>query len=275
MTNCPHNPAHVWHGDAVVLRNERLADDTYFISMKTTAPFPATVPGQFVMLKLPYRADPLLGRPLAIYNRSGDTPDILDIVYIVVGKMTSRLQEVKPGETLNVWGPLGNGFSETQMSGNVLCVAGGIGHTPFLTVAQKAIAKGGDVTLLYGAKTKSRISCMDDFRALGVNVQVATEDGSEGRRGFVTELIEQNAPNTKIILSCGPTPMLKAVVREAGKLSLPCFVSLESPMACGLGICYSCVVDYRTSEEGETPEQWDYRRCCVDGPVFDAYRIKL
>ena len=265
MSDCPHFNS-VWHGSAVVLRNERLAADTYLLSLNTTAPFPESAPGQFIMLRLPHRADPLLGRPLAIYNRDGDT---LDIVYLVVGKMTSRLKEVAPDEPLDVWGPLGNGFCINQIS-DVLCVAGGIGHTPFLILAQQVMAKGGSITLLYGAKTKDRISCMDDFRTLGVNVQIATEDGSEGHHGFVTDMIAKNAPNTKIILSCGPTPMLKAVVHEAKNIKIPCFVSLESPMACGLGICYSCVVEYR-----EADDRWDYRRCCVDGPVFDGYRIKL
>jgi dihydroorotate dehydrogenase electron transfer subunit len=151
-------------------------------------------------------------------------------------------------------------------------VAGGIGQTPFLMLAEQPASR--KQTLLYGARSKNRIACIDDFQAAGIDVFIATDDGSEGKHGFVSDLIETvyRPQETTRILACGPQAMLKAVFRIAKKLELPCFVSLETVMSCGMGICFGCVVQYK---ENPDSAEWDYKRTCKEGPVFDAYKLNF
>jgi dihydroorotate dehydrogenase electron transfer subunit len=207
----------------------------------------------------------------------------LDLVYLVVCKMTGLLTAVERGEKLEVWGPLGNGFPPSPTE-HLLMVAGGIGQTPFLTLAQeylglrafgdpaRQVSPAQKVTLCYGARSEEYLAGQDDFRRLGVDLRVATDDGSAGHHGLVTELIgpavEQSGRCR--IVCCGPEPMLKATAAIANRLGLPCQVSLETSMACGMGICFSCVVKVR-----DASGNWDYRRTCVDGPVFNAEEVEL
>lgn len=129
------------------------------------------------------------------------------------------------------------------------------------------------VTLCYGARSRDYLAGVDDFRRAGVEVRLATDDGSAGHRGLVTELIgpvvDESAERCRLVC-CGPEPMLHAVAELAKRLALPCQVSLETPMACGIGVCFSCVAKIR-GESGE----WDYRRTCVEGPVFDAEDVQF
>lgn len=257
-----------YHGSAITLRNQCIAEETYRLVVEAENELPKIEPGQFVMLRLPNRTDPLLGRPLAVYKID---KNVLEVVYIVVGKMTARLAEVKPGDKLEFWTPLGNGFPQVDVEHTIM-VAGGIGQTPFLMLAENLCEKQAHCTLLYGARSVSRIACIEDFEHLGVDVHIATDDGSRGYHGRITDLIEtvyQSGETTRI-LCCGPHPMLEAAFKIAQKYNLPCEVSLETPMGCGLGICFGCVVKYRNDTDDGG---WDYRRTCVDGPVFDAYRL--
>jgi dihydroorotate dehydrogenase electron transfer subunit len=127
------------------------------------------------------------------------------------------------------------------------------------------------VSLFYGVRTADLAACVADFRAAGAEVQLASDDGSLGFKGFVTELLQQSPlfPQPRHLVGCGPEPMLKALAGLAQRWGVPCHLSLETPMACGLGICFSCV----TRTKVRTAEGWDYRRVCVDGPVFDATEL--
>ena len=271
MTNpfC-HSPRNIWHGQGIVSRNDQLTEDTWQMTVCSTETLPSVRAGQFVMLRLPNRSDPLLGRPLAIYRAE---PYLIEVVYLTVGKMTHRLAEMKPNDPLEFWMPLGNGFPDNNVQHTII-VAGGIGQTPFLTYCLRvsALSLPERISLLYGARTASRIACMHDFRQLGIEPIIATDDGSEGYHGVVTDLIEKvYCPDeTTQLLCCGPLPMLRSAFLTAQKQGLPCFVSLETPMSCGLGICFGCVVPYRENENTD----WDYRRTCIDGPVFDAYKLR-
>jgi len=265
-----HSPQNIWHGQGVVESNDRLTEDTWRLALRTEEALPAVRPGQFAMLRLPNRTDPLLGRPLALYRAE---PHRIEVVYLAVGKMTYRLTEVKPAELLELWMPLGNGFpDDVVIRGDVqhtIIVAGGIGQTPFLMYCQNRQER---VSLLYGARTASRIACMDDFRLQGIEPLIATDDGSLGYHGLVTDLIGtvHQSGEAARLLCCGPLPMLRSAFQTAQKLDMPCLVSLETPMSCGLGICFGCVVQYRENEHSA----WDYRRTCIDGPVFDAYKLR-
>lgn len=275
----------VWHGTVSITENVQVARDTYRVRFNCPRIADPFLPGQFVMLRLADTDDPLLGRPLAIYNVTegpGENSGLLDIVYLRVGKMTGRLAAMEPGRRLEVWGPLGNGFGP-QETDRVIMVAGGIGQTPFLPLAQEClgIRQFGDpprqvpivenVTLCYGARTEEFLACVGDFRAAGVDVRLSTDDGSSGHHGLVTDLVrpavEESFGSCRIVC-CGPEPMMEAVAEIARELGVPCQVSLESPMACGIGACFSCVAKIRDSEGNV-----DYRRTCVEGPVFDAERV--
>lgn len=261
---------------APVIEHVQIARSTYRIRLECPALAAAIRPGQFVMLRLAAGDDPLLGRPFALYDTVLDasgTPVAIDIVYLVLGKMTSRLVDVRVGDKLKVWGPLGNGFPAVECD-HVALVAGGIGQTPFLAHIRDLLGTRGyggqtphrqaqRVSVYYGVRTADLAAGVEDFRAAGATVHLATDDGSLGRKGYVTNLLREHAQPDHVF-GCGPEPMLHALAHVAAEWQTPCHVSLETPMACGLGICFSCVTKV------VTPTGWDYRRVCVDGPIFDA-----
>jgi dihydroorotate dehydrogenase electron transfer subunit len=237
------------------------------------------------MLRLPGHTDPLLGRPFALYDTvlEDGKPVALDVVYLVVGKVTALMTALRAGDTVDLWGPLGNGFQPLATDDHVALVAGGIGQTPFLAEIRELLgtrAYGGQpgrrvaqrVSLFYGVRTAELAAGVEDFRAAGAEVHLASDDGSLGVKGFVTDLVARSASKGSSapghIVGCGPEPMLRALAQLAQTLNIPCHLSLETPMACGLGICFSCVTKVKTSDG------WDYRRVCVDGPVFDAVRLE-
>lgn len=260
-----------------VAANDALGGGAYLLRVTGVRAMTGLVrPGQFAMLKLAEGSDPLLGRPLGIYRAAGDE---ITFLYRAVGKMTDRLARLTVGTEVVVWGPLGNGWNVGDLDSfaNVVCVAGGVGQVPFLTLAAEVAArqKRGEhvatMTLLFGGANQKRLVSADDFRALGIAVHTATDDGSCGHHGRVTELLDASIIDklTTKVFACGPHAMLKTTALWALRAGVACDVSLETPMACGLGLCFGCVVEYR-DERGE----WDYRRTCVYGPVFDAARLK-
>jgi dihydroorotate dehydrogenase electron transfer subunit len=298
----PVAPPKALHRLAIVVENIPIARDTY--RLRLADPLLASVikPGQFIMIRPGPEGstDPLLGRPLALYDvvrDSAGTPMELVVVYLVVGRGTAALAQRRPGERLAIWGPLGNGFG-LPPDGPVLFVAGGIGQTPFLALGRWWLGKahygegpnGGSetggktggappasqrvavsATLLYGVRTASLLAGVDDFRHAGIEVELATDDGSAGHHGFVTDLVAERLERGEhpvIVVGCGPPAMLLALSRLVERYDLDCEVSLENQMACGFGACFSCVVPIRQAD-GST----DLRRVCVDGPVIASHQV--
>ncbi len=264
-----------------VLANFSLARNTYLIRLQCPELAAAIRPGQFVMVRLPQSSDPLLGRPFALYDTVLDTHGIpigIDVVYLVVGKVTGLLAQLQAGDVVNVWGPLGNGFPEPEGGEHVALVAGGIGQTPFLAHIRELLGTRGyaghpakrqvkKVSLYYGVRSADLAAGVEDFKSAGATVHLASNDGSLGHHGFVTDLLAQHhAPEH--LFGCGPEPMLHALATQAAQRDIPCHLSLETPMACGVGICFSCVTPVKTTDG------WDYKRVCVEGPVFDAKCLK-
>jgi len=270
---------------AVVVAHERMACDTYRMKLRCPEIARRVLPGQFFMVRPATESDPLLGRPFALFDvfEEGGAPAGVEFGYLVVGKLTSEMARWRPGDEARIWGPLGNGFP-TPPTGRLLMVAGGIGQTPFLAVAREALGlrrygrparrfeeKPERVTLLYGVRSAEHLAGLSDFRMDGLTVRVSTDDGSAGRHGFVTGLLEEelSADRPAAVYCCGPEPMMRAVADRCAKAGVPCWLSLESPMACGFGACFSCVVKVKTDDG------WDYRRSCVEGPVFRAEGLVL
>lgn len=268
---------------AVVVEQVEVGPRTYRMRLRCPQVARRILPGQFFMLRALDRSDPLLGRPFALldtYDDEHGEPAGLDFGYVVVGKFTELLSRCAPGTTLEMWGPLGNGFVPVQTQ-HLTIAAGGIGQTPFVAVVREALGlrrygvPGRDVphrperiTVCYGARTAALLAGVEWFALPGVELRLATNDGSRGTRGFVTTLLEgliaEPMPPTWIDC-CGPEPMLAAVTDLALRHHIPARVSLETPMACGIGACFSCVARIRQPDGS-----WDYRRTCVEGPVFDA-----
>jgi dihydroorotate dehydrogenase electron transfer subunit len=270
-----------------VLENVRLARDTYRIRLACPEIAARIVPGQFVMLRLADVHDPLLGRPLALYDTVLDAagrPTAIDIVYLALGKMTRRLTAFRPDQELDLWGPLGNGFPPRPTE-HLIMVAGGIGQTPFLALGQEYLGRrqygqpprrvppASRVTLCYGVRNADYVAGLPDFVAAGCDVRLSSDDGTIGQPGFVTELLRgvlaETAGDDRLVVCCGPEPMMEAVAEICHAVAAPCLVSLETPMACGIGICFSCVTKVRQPDGS-----WDYKRTCVEGPIFDAAQIE-
>jgi len=229
----------------------------------------------------------------------------IDLIYLVKGKFTQALSRLGENDLVDMNGPLGNTFSVAPVDHLVMAV-GGVGQTPMLAVGREALGSqtfGGQqtfdnklndkifddkkelrrhgyakkVTLLYGARSAGRLAGVQDFRDAGFDVRLATDDGSIGKPRQVTDLLRDllnglpnDAPPEESlrIVSCGPEPMMAAVSAIAEEKNIFCEVSLETPMACGIGICFSCVAKIR-----QTDGQWDYQRTCVEGPIFDAAKL--
>jgi len=272
--------------NVTIVENMQLAKETFRVRVDCPELAGRVLPGQFIMMRFPDLEDPLLGRPLALYDtvlsRAGEAVGI-DVVYLTVGKFTRLLAEAPVGQELQVWGPLGNGFQPRPVD-HLIMVAGGIGQTPFVALAReylgsrqfgdppREVPPSSKVTLCYGARSADYLAGVEDFQRIGVDVRLSTDDGSRGHHGLVTELLEKVLAESDMprrIVSCGPEPMLQAVAEIAGSADVPCQVSLETPMACGIGICFSCVAKVRDNAGG-----WDYKRTCVEGPVFDAQQIE-
>ncbi|HTY11630.1 MAG TPA: dihydroorotate dehydrogenase electron transfer subunit [Bacteroidota bacterium] len=223
----------------------------------------AALPGQFVNVKPEGSAAPLLRRPFSIFSIE---EGMVSIIFNVVGIGTRLLSEKKTGETLDVLGPLGKGtfpFTDDDYETAVL-VAGGLGVAalPFLTSRLRGFKQ---IMTFLGARSSQSIV------RLGLdNIQIATDDGSEGFHGTVVDVVKQCVDAQTIrrprIFACGPTPMMRSLAAYANGINVPCYLALECEMACGIGLCQGCPVETTTEEK-------KYRLVCKDGPVFDSREI--
>jgi dihydroorotate dehydrogenase electron transfer subunit len=261
---------------ASITQHVPMAERTFRMRLRCPEIAGSIRPGQFVMVRLPDRNDPLLARPFAVYDVSSDDREF-DVVYLVVGKMTTQLAKATVGQEVEVWGPLGQPFLDVGMPDRVTCVAGGIGQTPFLAYAKELLGQrgfGGDaarkrtasVELFYGVRNERFAAGITDFQRVGLELHLASDDGTLGTRGFVTQLLESHEKRGPLV-GCGPEPMLHCLQKLAATWNVPCQVSLETPMACGVGACFSCVTKVKTDSG------WDYKRVCVEGPAFDANQL--
>ena len=221
------------------------------------------VPGQFVMLYLD-RGDTLLPRPISICDADCEEGS-LTLVYQVVGSGTAHLSGLKPGASLRILGPLGNGFAQKNGLRSAALVGGGIGAPPLLMLAKQLRGRGVALDACLGFRDTSILT--DEFTALGAQVHIATDSGREGLRGTVIDLLRAHNLHPDEIFACGPKPMLSALAGYARQHNIPCQVCLEERMACGLGACVGCVVKSQGKPE--------YKKVCCDGPVFYTDEVVL
>ena len=258
--------------DTVVLWNRPEAPG-YFRMGLACSGFDLAKPGQFIMLRIGPDLDPLLRRPFSLLGliREQDRVTGIEILYRVVGKGTDRLSRCRQGDRLSVIGPLGSAFLVPETCRQLVLVAGGIGVPPIRFLAQSLLDQDGglDRCLVFvGGRTKDDLVCITEFDLPGFLLDISTDDGSQGNAGMVTRSLEKtlDAGGADLICACGPHGMLQAVAAIAMQRRIACQVSIEAMMACGMGACLGCAVAVKDDDAR-------YRHVCVDGPVFDAYRL--
>lgn len=248
-----------------IISNKKITPMHYV--MEVASPFlaKASCAGQFINIKPNQEGtDPLLRIPLGIHKIGKRK---ISLLYKVVGEGTKILSERKEGENVSILGPLGEGFEYSRLKGKTIIASGGHGIAPLYALAKELVKKTKDIVFLLGSATKSHVTCTKELKKLGIKVKIATDDGSLGRKGFVTCFLEEEIKKAKgevNIFACGPRPMISAVSAISAKCKIKAQVSLDEYMACGVGACLGCAV--RTKE--------GYKLVCKDGPVFYSDEIE-
>jgi dihydroorotate dehydrogenase electron transfer subunit len=245
-----------------VAEHTQLSDGMYLMVLDAPQIAAAAKCGQFIHISC--GAGNLLRRPISICTWQAD---MLDIVYQVKGDGTRWLSERVEGDTLDVLGPLGNGFDITALGERPIFIGGGIGVPPMLACAQSACDMGAKPYAVLGFRTKDAVILEDDFKAVCPTV-VTTDDGTYGRHGFVTDAMLDLLEHATGVAACGPKPMLKRIAALVDGFGLPCQVSMEERMGCGIGACLVCACTLR-DENGNTY----YGHVCKNGPVFDSREV--
>lgn len=222
------------------------------------------VAGQFVMVGLPRPRANFLKRAISIHAIDGAE---VALAVLTVGDVSVALSRLTVGDPVEVIGPLGNGFDLDIQGRPVAMVAGGIGHAPFRFLAAALADRTKDITLYAGGRDRAALSGLGWADKMGLKTVLASEDGSIGQEGYVTDLLGDLSPATQVYV-CGPLPMLRSVQALALARALPCQLSLEGKMACGVGVCLGCTCARPDPTEA-------YAKVCTDGPVFWAEEVKL
>ena len=247
------------------------------LGLKAPALAASARPGQFVMAVPP--GGVAAATALGVYEAGGSRASVM---IVTVGPRTAELGSLRSGDALAVLGPLGNGFFLEEVPASVGIVAGGVGLASVLLAAQRCVERGANTTLYYGARTADALVDAGLFARLGCTLALATDDGSAGHRGFVTDLLRAG-PVPELLLACGPAPMLRAVAAIANERAVPAQLSLEETFACGVGACWGCVVPIdRASAQAprfpppspQEPRPQAHARICKEGPVFWASELR-
>ncbi len=250
-----------------VLKHSHLIGDYQVLTLSAPAIGPLVLPGQFIELLVPQLNDAVLRRPFSIFKADSET---ITILYKVVGKGTRRMRDLSVNEVVNVLGPLGNGFPTTQKESYPVLAAGGYGAAALYLQAENLKNKG---TVFLGGRNSIDILCVDEFKNLGWDVHIATEDGSMGTTGLITDIFdkwlsERDSSKQAIeLFSCGPEGMLRVMGKRAEINNFTAWISMDRHMACGVGVCLTCVI------KKNEPDGWQWARCCKDGPVFESREI--
>jgi dihydroorotate dehydrogenase electron transfer subunit len=260
---------------AIIRFSTRIAPDCYHLGIACEGELLKAVPGQFVMVQVGDRNTPLLRRPFSISGFMGGPgqADGIELLVKVVGPGTRRLTRMGVGQAVNLLGPLGHGFRLGANDKDIYLAAGGIGVAPIRFLAADLMAKGfhsDRCRLFLGGRSHTDLLCRKDFEELGISVTATTDDGSDGDQCLVTDPLEIaiQARRPDIICACGPHGMLACIAGIAERHRIRCQLSIETMMACGMGVCLGCAVESRKQQE-------TYMHACIHGPVFNVEDLKL
>lgn len=259
--------------EGLLLSVENLGEKLFRLKIYSPEIAKKALPGNFCHLRVNESYSPLLRRAFSFHQVEKER-NSFELLFKVVGPGTQILSGKKPGEKINLLAPLGNSFSLPAKYENVVLLAGGMGIAPLFYLLTSLLKKGFDpakISLFFGVKKKNEYLLINEIVSTGIRLHLATEDGSSGYKGMITDLFFQELQSRRFkarrtrYYACGPNPMLKKVSEISKKFKLDCQVSLENHMPCGVGACMGCVVN---TIKG-------YKRVCKDGPVFDAREVIL
>lgn len=265
----------IYQVQSQILANQKLGQGCHKLILSSPLVAQSSRPGHFVHIRVNPFPYPLLRRAFSVYDTDGK--ETIAVVFKVVGTGTLHLSQKKPGEKLDILGPLGNNFTQLEPGQIGIMVAGGLGIVPVYFYAKVLQNKNGNppTYFLYGAKDRSELYCLEDTDQLKAKLFYSTDNGSYGFKGYLTQLLEQVIGKEKLqsdrikIYACGPEPMLARLSDYAVANQLFCELSLEVGMPCGMGTCMGCVVKCRDGQA----HQIVYRRVCCEGPIFKAGEV--
>ncbi len=260
-----------------ILKNEEIQEDCFLMTLKIPSSFQSPLPGQFIMIRIAGLNDPFLSRPISIYSFfRGKNYSTIELLYQVVGKGTQIMAGLIEGSQVEINGPLGNGFETRSVKKNIVFISGGIGIAPLSLLIETIRRKSTDsssVMIMYsGFQSLSAVVGLDKMRGICRDINVCTDDGTLGNKGFVTQHFQKDlkkfTPENTSIFACGPKEMLRALAKILNRSKFTCQVSLEERMACGTGACMGCAVAIKDKKGALA-----YKRICADGPVFNLSDI--
>jgi dihydroorotate dehydrogenase electron transfer subunit len=257
-----------------IIEIKRVVPEIYKMTVKSPYISQNARPGQFVNLKCKEGIDLILRRPISIayVDREKET---FDIYFQLIGTGTRCLSKRMAGEEIDVIGPLGNPFEISDKYNNIAIVGGGIGIFPlYFLLKEKESRANGLKTAFLGFRDKDHIVLEEEFRSVVDNYFLTTDDGSAGKKGVITDLLEEDLKENKydIVYTCGPVPMIKKVAQLASINNIKCQVSMEERMGCGIGACLVCACKIKLNKGDQ---DWVYKRVCKDGPVFWSDQVVL
>lgn len=257
---------------AKLIKKEQLKPDIFKFSVQADEIVKTAKPGNFIEIRVNDDIEPFLRRPISIYNMKKEE-GILEFIFQVKGKGTEILSKKEEGQLIDIIGPLGYGTFKYEDYQNLAIIGGGIGVFPLYELAKNAKTEGKNVNTYLGFRNKDLVVLEQAFNEVSDKLVITTDDGSYSQKGFAIDFLKKDAENKKIdcIYACGPLPMLKAVREYSLSNNIPCQISLEEKMACGLGVCLGCAVRKSSS----TKEKPEYLHVCKAGPVFQAKDVEI
>lgn len=244
-----------------ILRMEKIAPVIYKMTIESAYIAENALPGQFVNVKCSDGINVLLRRPISICNVD-KLKNTFDIIFQIRGTGTELLSRMRPGEIVDLLGPLGNSFDLDEKYSGIAVVGGGIGIFPLLFVLNESKA---DMKRCYlGFRSKDFVVLEEEFKMASHDMYISTDDGSAGYNGLVTDMLARDIESNTLdmLYACGPTPMIKQVIKLADEYGIPCQISMEQRMGCGIGACLVCACKTKYGDE------WEYSHICKDGPVY-------
>ncbi len=253
-----------------LLAKEMLVEGIYKFSVESPEIANIAKPGQFLEIQVSDIGEPFLRRPISIYNISKEN-GIIEFIFQVKGRGTEILAKTEIGKEIDIMGPLGFGTFKVEEYNNVAIIGGGIGTYPLYELTKELKGKA-NLNVYLGFRDKSLVTCEKEFEEIGLNkLVVTTDDGSYKEKGFAIDFMKKDIEEHAVdmIFACGPLPMLKAVRQYAIENNIPCQISLEERMGCGIGACLGCAVKVISGKEPR------YGHVCKEGPVFNAQDVEI